>query len=121
MEKHLQRLGDSESPSYRPSLVGRFFLKALSGSMRVKAPKMFNPVSGEGDRAVLDRFLEQQAQFRALIKQTGGKDINRGKFPSPATALIRLTLGDGLFMMVTHQERHMAQIKRLQGMPQFPR
>ncbi|HNL26418.1 MAG TPA: hypothetical protein PKO47_06460, partial [bacterium] len=47
-------------------------------------------------------------------------DINRLKMTSPANAMVRISLGEALDVMITHTERHMAQVDRILQHPQFP-
>ena len=108
--------------AYRPTLVGGFFLKFVQPTYRtkLKAPKAFKPDAAGVPASVLERFADQQDVLLELIRRADECDLNRGKLASPVSPLVRLTLGDALSILVTHQRRHLGQAQRVIDSPVFP-
>jgi hypothetical protein len=52
-------------------------------------------------------------ELDALLMRAEPLPWNRIRFGSPVFALLRLNLGDGCLILVTHAERHFAQIDRV--------
>ena len=109
----IPRLASSEESRHRPSFLGKMFLKFLQPDSRsVSAPAMFKPTTGGTSKEVIDQFLSQQEELEEILRHARGRELNRRKFSSPVSRWIRFTLGDGLAIMVTHQEKHWLQIER---------
>ncbi len=110
---------------YAPSLFGGWFVKFVSpdSSMKLKAPKAIRPLRGgaSNDADALDRFLDQQQQLFALIRQADGKNLNTGKFPSPLLSIVKFTVGEALTLLVRHEQRHLNQALRLTERSDFPK
>lgn len=114
--------GGDASRAYKPRFMGRLFVKFAGpdGSRRVKAPKAFAPTAGSGGAASVQAFLDQQARLLELIERARECDLNRGRFGSPVTRLLRFSVGEGLELMVRHQQRHLNQAQRVRKEPAFP-
>ncbi len=115
--------GRRSDETVRPGLVGRFFIKAVSPETprKVKTLKPFQPAAGATDDVtILDRFLDQQTEFETLLRHADGLDLNGEKLTSPASFLIRFTIGEALTMLAKHQLRHLQQAQRLRQHPGFP-
>ena len=110
------------SAPFRPSWFGRTFIRYVSpeSTRKIKTLRLFKPPPALTDVTVLAQFALQQEAFCDLIRQADGVDLNGNKFASPATQLIRLTMGEGLTMLATHQRRHLQQARRLTERPDFP-
>lgn len=108
--------------AFKPSFFGRKFIQAVSPETkrRVKTFKIFKPEQAATDAPALGRFIAQQADFAALLREADGHDLNAGKFSSPLNRLIRFTLGEGLTFLVAHQQRHLGQALRVMEAPGFP-
>ena len=107
---------------FRPRLFGRLFLRSLDpeATRKLKTFNAFKPARGTDDVAIIDRFLAQQDDFRALLHEADGVDLNSGVFSSPLTRLLRFTVGEGLTIVVVHQQRHLGQARRLTQLSAFP-
>lgn len=131
-EQYAQRMNDAlestiaqgwkaEDQPYRPTLMGRFFVRALGGKMKVKAPKGFQPAQAEGDLHTLEEYVSQQRELQAFMERADGYSISRARFASPVTRLMRFNIGDGIRMMVIHQQRHLRQALAVMEEAGFPR
>lgn len=112
---------NAEEP-YRPSFFARKFIDALrpDSTRRLRTLRIFRPEQAPTDAPALDRFLAQQRELVGLLQQADGVNLNSGTFASPATRLVRFTIGAALTMLITHQQRHLAQAQRVQQAPGFP-
>ena len=113
--------GDPSRP-YKPRFFGRLFVKFAGpdGPRRVKAPKAFAPTSSDGGARAVREFLDQQSTLIELIERAEECDLNGGRFGSPVTRLLRFSLGEGLELMVRHQQRHRMQAQRVMKESAFP-
>ncbi len=118
MQAHADKLrgADRISPSgeVRPGwLAGKFLgMVAPRNTKKLKAPGAFQPSQGEADVTDLDVLIERQSELRGMLAAAQGLELNRHKFASPITRLLRFTLGEGLVLMVRHEQRHLQQAQR---------
>ena len=108
--------------AFKPSFFGRKFIQAVSPETkrRVKTFTIFKPEQAPTDAPALDRFIAQQDELAAILREADGHDLNSGKFSSPLNRLIRFTLGEGLTFIVAHQQRHLGQALRVMEAAGFP-
>jgi hypothetical protein len=94
-------------------LAGKFIAFVNpSNTKKLKAPRSFSPSAGQAGVESIDSLIGHQAEILALLATASGLQLNRRKFPSPISALLRFTLGEGILLMVRHQQRHVAQAER---------
>ena len=109
---------------YKPSFFARHFIRFISpqSKTKLKAPKGIRPSTdtASADADALERFLDQQAVVLALIRRADGQNINGGTFGSPLASIVRLTVGEGLTLLVRHEQRHLGQGQRVTERPGFP-
>ncbi len=110
------------SAPFRPSLFGKTFIRYVSpeSQRKIKTFRTFEPSPALTDLTVLQQFVDHQDALTALIRQADGINLNRGKFSSPASRLVRFSVGEGLTVLVVHQQRHLQQARRLAERPDFP-
>lgn len=124
LEEALVRAAPGDAP-FRPGLLARVYLWAISPDTRVKlpAPPRSRPerVPTGGGAGALDRFLKQQEVLLAHLHAADGKDLNTGRFASPIFSAFRLSVGEGLTGLVVHEQRHLRQARQLTERPDFPR
>lgn len=113
--------GESSAP-FRPSFFAKTFIHYVSpeSKRKVKTLRAFEPPPALTDVAVLQQFIDHQDDLAALIRRADGINLNRGKFSSPVSRLIRFSVGEALTMLVVHQRRHLQQARRLTQRPDFP-
>ena len=114
--------GREETKPYRPGWFARKMIRfvGVESKTKLKAPRVFRPSSVEPDRSILDQFFEQEVELLGLIRRADGVELNRVKFASPVTRLIRFSIGEGFALMVAHQERHLRQAQRIAKSDRFP-
>jgi hypothetical protein len=116
--------GAEGAVEYRPTWSGRLLIRGSSPRplIPLRTPRFFRPdpiPRGEG-AGTMRRFLAQQEVLLRLIERARGYDINRVRFPSPLSRLIRPSVGDALLMLVRHEQRHLHQAQRVLAHPGFP-
>ncbi len=123
MNEAVESVGPGKA-AFKPSLFGRGFIHFLSPQSRVKmkAPKGVRPPTdiASAPAEAVDRFLDQQAALLDLLRRADGKDLNAGKFASPLASIVRLSVGEGLTVLVVHEQRHLRQAQRLTERADFP-
>ncbi len=116
------------APPFRPTWLGRIFYQIVRADRRwkVPAPLAFRPrghvppssaeaTGAEGG----ERFMRQQQALFELIQQAEGRDL-RARFASPLLRWLRFSVGEGLWLIVEHQKRHINQARALLTHPSFP-
>lgn len=110
--------------AWKPTFVGGLLLRSLapSSTRRVPAPRAWRVVA-EPPVDAPARYLAAHGELRGLLRQAGdsGADVARLRIASPVSRLLRLNVGDALATLVVHAERHLGQIERAVGHPDFPR
>lgn len=97
----------------------RLFLRTTEPppKFRVKAPRVFRPSPAGGTprdpRAMLDAYRKSNRQLRELVLRSKGLDRKRLQVVSPASDLIKISLGIALAIAVAHERRHIYQMKEI--------
>ena len=114
IQRHRVDRKTSGDTTLKPGRFARWFIKQAgpTNPKKLPAPKRFRPEPGNVDVAILGRFAEQQLVYSQLIDRAKGLPLNRGKFGSPITPLIRFTLGEALLLLIRHQQRHLIQAEK---------
>lgn len=114
--------------SYRPSWTARIpFLPRSLGKMihrsvmpenttRVKTLPLWQPVTGSVDTRVVQDFIRQQEDLNQWIQSSAEHLDRRTIVHSPANPLIVYPLHLAFDILVTHQERHLAQARGVLAM-----
>ncbi|MBX2822222.1 MAG: DinB family protein [Rhodothermaceae bacterium] len=121
LKKAEQSVEKSVRP-FKPSYFGRLFIKSLKpqSRLKIKTFRIFKPKNGPQNLNIPAQFLAQQDELIELIKRADQCDVNSVKFSSPVSRLIRFSLGEGLSVIVVHEQRHLLQAQNLQLFPEFP-
>ncbi|HWQ32168.1 MAG TPA: DinB family protein [Blastocatellia bacterium] len=111
----------SQGP-FRYGWLGNRFVRAMEPpvKMKFKAPKAFVPLPDQPMSKTVPEFMELQDQFISLIGTANGLDLKRARVPSPATKLIKLSLGQGFALITGHERRHLRQARQVKNHPDFP-
>ena len=103
--------------------VGRLAVHVVKPTtrMRARAPKAFLPAEGRRREEIVAAFRAYQVQYVDRLRQASGLDLARARVTSPAARWIRIPLGSGFAMMIAHEQRHLAQARRVLEAQGFPR
>jgi DinB family protein len=107
---------------FRHTRFGRWWINSIEPpvKLKVKAPRRFLPSPDLHFEKVTQTFIDLQERFIVLLTEANGLDLARIKVHSPATKLIRLTLGQGFALTTAHERRHLWQARQAQCDPNFP-
>lgn len=117
-----KRSGFSGEP-YRAGRIARWFHAQIDpdrSKRKVRGPGVFRPTMHPSDPTILQRFLEEQGEVEQLLDAARGGDLNRTKMFSPATKLLRLSIGEAFETIVLHERRHLRQARAVLDKPGFP-
>lgn len=116
MEAVLLQPHNLSSRAYTPSWLGTYFVNMMDanrGNKRYKSAKQHQPIVSDVYVEVAN-FINQQERMLNCLKAFETVDINKTRIAISIAKFIKLNLGDLLSFLVTHTERHVLQIKRLQ-------
>lgn len=91
-------------------------LKTLGpdGKQKFKSPKLFLPSSVKRiPKGILNDFLAHQEKLATYISKLEDEKYKELIISSPAAGLITIPLHTALDILLIHEERHLAQAKRL--------
>ena len=97
---------------WKPSLMGGLLVNSFRSPRKRRAPRIYRPGPSPRPRA-LDELVARHEELARLIAAAGDKEWRRIRLRSPVTPLVRMNLGDAFSVLVTHAERHAAQVERL--------
>jgi hypothetical protein len=80
---------------------------------RFPAPRRFVPVHGQPLTAVVPTFQHLQRQLGIQLDRAEGLDLARVKVTTPISRLLKLSLGMMFAQIVAHEQRHIAQARRV--------
>jgi hypothetical protein len=80
---------------------------------RFTAPRRFVPAHGQPLTAVMPTFQHLQRQFQIQMDRAEGLDLARVKVKTPISRFVKLSLGMMFAQAVAHEERHLAQARRV--------
>ncbi len=104
---------------YRPGLLGKPFARTMHVSGRtkpVRSPGNMNPLGSPLDAGrVVTSFVANQCSYGSVLRALRDKRLDGSRIPVSAFPLVRLRLGDMLYTLVWHNERHVAQASETMG------
>jgi len=121
-----RRRGLSEGDEWRPTFVGGWMARSQEPPPRIRfrAPRIFRP-DGEGapppagaPELATWRSLHQEMEER--IREAAGVDLRRARIVSPVTRMVRMNAGDAFALLLSHERRHLWQIRGIRQDAGFP-
>jgi len=106
-----------------PRLFGSLVLNAVKPETKrkLKASKPFQPSSSEIGGHIVSQFQAQQKQIAEHMKSTEALDLGKIIITSPVASFVTYSLFDGYRIIVAHDQRHVAQAKRVMSREGFPK
>jgi uncharacterized damage-inducible protein DinB len=101
-----------ESTMWKPSLMGGLLVRSFRSPRKMPAPKRYRPSPSPRPRT-LEEFVKRQEDVGRLIAEATTVNWRSVRMSSPVLPIVRMNLGDALSVLVTHAERHAAQIERV--------
>ena len=103
--------------------VGNWFVRSMDAppKRRFKNPARITPPPEQPLEKGLQDFNAAHDRLLQLITQANGVDLGRAKFRSPLLKLIKLSLGQGIAVLLAHARRHLWQADEVRKHPEFPK
>lgn len=101
-------------------MFGRMLIKQLGAEVirKSKSPANFQPSQSELPADILDQFIAHQLELVKQFEALPSQDFSKLIIISPAASFVTYSLKDALHIIAGHEERHLAQAKRIMQM--FP-
>ena len=118
---HAKGKSAEESTHSRNTIFGGFIIRTLKGgrAKAVPAPRMFSPAS-DITPGIVDRFVKSQVRLTEAMHDAEGLHLDRVKFGTPVSALLRANLGEAFELLVLHEARHLDQAEEVIATDGFP-
>lgn len=98
-----------------PRLFGYLVLNAVKPltPRKFKARPAFQPASSNISPDIISRFETHQSEVVEHMKSTDGIDLHKTIITSPIASFITYSLFNAYQIIVAHEQRHLAQAKRV--------
>ncbi|HEY8223720.1 MAG TPA: DinB family protein [Pyrinomonadaceae bacterium] len=105
-----------------PRFFGTMVLKAVQpqSQRKFKAGRGFQPSTSSIGSDIIKRFNAQQAELAERMRSTDGMDLRKIIVTSPVSSFVTYSLLDAFRIVVAHEQRHLAQAKRVTTRDGFP-
>jgi hypothetical protein len=105
-----------------PGLAGKLLLKFVdpASARKIKAPKRFEPAQSDISASVINDFVAQQGRIAGKMQETGHLNLEKIVITSPAASAVTYSLMDAYRIIVSHEQRHFQQAKRVTEEAAFP-
>jgi hypothetical protein len=90
---------------------------------RFKAPKIWRPAEPGASldpAAEIPRLHALHDALEAQLRAADGLDLRRIRLASPVSPLIRMNVGDALNLVLTHERRHLYQLRTITEEREYP-
>ena len=106
-----------------PRVFGSLVLNAVKPETKrkLKAGKLFEPASSAIPADIVSRFEAQQKQIAEQMSSTEELDLRKIIITSPVASFVTYSLFNGYQIIVAHDQRHVAQAKRVMARDGFPK
>ena len=117
------RRGEYTAGPYVYNWIGRVMVYSVrpTTKWRGKAPQAFLPPAGRRRQEIVAAFRAYQVQYVDRLRQSNGLDLARARITSPVARWLRIPLGSAFGMLIAHEQRHIAQARRVLEAQGFPR
>lgn len=111
------------SGAFRHGWLGNWFVRSMDApaKRRFRNPKQITPPEQQTLAAGLANFKVIHDRVLLLVAQANGVDLARARFRSPFLRLLKLSLGQGIAVMLAHARRHLWQAGELRNHSDFPK
>jgi len=105
-----------------PRFFGTMVLKAVQpqGQRKYKAGRGFQPSTSSISSDIITRFKTQQSELAERMRSTENLNLRNIIVTSPVASFVTYSLLDAYRIVVAHEQRHLAQAKRVTARNGFP-
>lgn len=96
--------------------LGDYFAKSMLPKEKLNKMKTFasmNPIGSVLQISTLNKYLEDLKKWTEILENCREYNLSKLKTNISISKIIKLRLGDTLRVVIYHQNRHLAQMKRL--------
>jgi uncharacterized damage-inducible protein DinB len=100
---------------FKHSFLGRYFINSMEptrNKKKFKALKMHLPLSLENPNKIISTFIQHLENMLALLKQATHKNLRKNSVKTSISPWIKISPGDTIQFLLTHNRRHLAQAKQ---------
>ena len=105
---------------FKYNWLGRLSVRFSDTRVRLKATDDVLPAAGRTRREIIAAFRAYQVQYVDRLRQANGVDLARARVRMPVTSWLRIPLGSGFAIVVSHSRRHLSQARRVAESENFP-
>ena len=105
---------------FKYNWLGRLAVRISDLRVRYTASAELQPGRGRTRREILAAFRAYQVQYIDRLRQVNGVDLARARVRLTAPAWLKIPLGSGLAVVISHSRRHLAQARRITEHELFP-
>lgn len=105
----------NSSAVFKHSFLGRYFINSMDSTQnkkKFKALKMHLPLSVENPNTIISTFIQHLENMLALLKQSTHKNLGKKSVKTSISTWIKISSGDAIQFLLTHNRRHLEQAKR---------
>lgn len=105
-----------------PGLFGRLILASVrpEARRRVRTSPKFEPSSSAVPADIVTAFGRHQEDVARHMQAMAGLDPGSLVITSPVAGAVTYSVLDALRILVAHEQRHLAQARRVKASPEFP-
>jgi hypothetical protein len=117
-----RRRGILHDGPYVYGLIARWFLRLLEPPVkrRFKAPSALQPGPRRSGDELRKDWIHTYDELAEVYRSASGVDLARVKITSPASSLVRYSLGAGFWIQTAHDRRHVWQAREVRNSAGFP-
>jgi hypothetical protein len=100
---------------FKHSLLGRYFIASMDPAQskkKFKALKRHIPLSTENPNTVVSTFIQHLENLLHLLKQAAHKNIRKNSIKTSISSWVKISPGDAIQFLLTHNKRHLEQAGR---------
>jgi len=117
--------GLTDRGDYRPSLIGGLLVRSMEPPprRRFRTPKIWAPADAGpalDPSTEMPRLHALHDALEGRIRAADGLDLRRIRIASPVSPLLRVNAGDALNLVLTHERRHLFQLRTITEEPSYP-
>lgn len=104
-----------ESSDFKHSLIGKYFINSMDvdrSKKKFKALKRHRPAQISSANVVVTDFIQHLENLLTLLRQARNKNLNKISVKTSISSWIKISPGDAIQFLLTHNRRHLEQAKR---------
>lgn len=101
---------------FSPGWLGDYFANSMLPKEKLNKMKTFasmNPIGSVLQISTLNKYLEDLKKWTEILENCREYNLSKLKTHISISKIIKLRLGDTLRVVIYHQDRHLAQMKRV--------